>query len=318
MPRIFTITAATESIELAEGGGGEITFTAANSSGRPQRAMARLMPLGSTKGEWLSLGGEVERDFPTDGVHQFVANVAPPAGTPAGRYTFRLDVVSVRNPDVDFTEGPTVAFEVKPVKVNGKPFPWWIVAVVAGVVVVGVVAYLLLRPGNAVPDPAATPVAIEVNVEVPNVVRRPFNDAKTEIEGRQLTVERLAPAVATLEFTPEEVVRQDPAVGTKVKPGTVVKLSVAGPSVQVPRVVGATLLDALQRIGERELVIGAATGNQNERVQSVSPPPDTVVLKGSKVAIRMPGPPGPIDLRAVERIRVRDTRIFFPALTPRP
>jgi hypothetical protein len=164
MPRIFTITAATESISLDRGGRGEITFTAANSSGRPQRAIARLIPLGSTKDEWLSLGGEVERDFPIDGVHQFVAKVAPPPGTPAGRYTFRLDVVSVRNPDEDFAEGPTVGFEVKPVVENGRHFPWWIVAAAAGVVVLGVLGLLLLRgrkndvEGPSLPTVAVSPV----------------------------------------------------------------------------------------------------------------------------------------------------------------
>jgi hypothetical protein len=36
--------------------------------------------------------------------------VAAPPGAPAGKYQFRLDAISVINPDGDFTEGPAVDY----------------------------------------------------------------------------------------------------------------------------------------------------------------------------------------------------------------
>jgi hypothetical protein len=69
--------------------------------------------------------------------------------TPSG-YTFRLDAANVANPDDDYTQGPVVTFQVTPVAV--KSFPWWIVAVIGGVLLIVVLAvggYLYVSDNNA-------------------------------------------------------------------------------------------------------------------------------------------------------------------------
>jgi serine/threonine-protein kinase len=94
-----------------------------------------------------------------------VVQLKVPAGSPAGSYSFRLDAISEADPDEDFTEGPSVAFQV-PEPPKKKPFPWWIVIVAAAVVlliVIGIVVWLLVRDnGKATvpqvvgqPEPAA-------------------------------------------------------------------------------------------------------------------------------------------------------------------
>jgi hypothetical protein len=106
-------------------------------------------PRDAAKPEWFTVAGESVRDFAPNGAQQFVVQLKVPRGTAPGSYSFRLDAVSEENPDEDFTEGPSVAFDVKaPPPPGKKKFPWWILAVVGAVVlliVIGVVIWLLVR-----------------------------------------------------------------------------------------------------------------------------------------------------------------------------
>src|SRR5512147_3104174 len=124
MSRPFAITAAAETLELDANGRGEVSFTVSNSSGRPLRGQAKGKALDSTKQEWLSVAGETERDFSANATQQISVQVTVPAGTPPGKYTFRLDVASAANPDEDYTEGPVVSIEVKATEAPAKAFPW--------------------------------------------------------------------------------------------------------------------------------------------------------------------------------------------------
>jgi hypothetical protein len=163
MPGPFNVTAASDSLRLDAQRQGAITFTVSNASGRPRRGRARLVPGDPAQASWLKLEGEAERDFAADGTHQLTVRVAVPAEVPPGRFTFGLDVVSVENPDEEFTQGPKVAAEIPRVEVK-KPFPWWILAVAAGLLLVlGLTAWLLLRDKGPVdpevPDkPAGAPL----------------------------------------------------------------------------------------------------------------------------------------------------------------
>ena len=146
MPNPFSITAATETVRLDAQGRGSNTFTVSNISGRSRRGRARLIPAEPGQASWLSLDGEAERDFTADGTHQYTVRIAVPPGTPAGRHTFGLDVVSVENPDEEWSQGPKVAFEVPATAPPKKPFPWWIIAVILGLLLVGsLVVWLLTR-----------------------------------------------------------------------------------------------------------------------------------------------------------------------------
>lgn len=149
MAKVFAITASDDSVDLTSGPA-EVAFTVSNTSGGPIRGRARAMPLGSTQAEWLSVAGESERDFSKDGTHQFTVRIQAPPGTARGRYSFRLDVVSVHNPDEDFAEGQSVAFRVPASQQpDPGPFPWWIVAVAAGVILLigGIILWVVLSNG---------------------------------------------------------------------------------------------------------------------------------------------------------------------------
>ena len=156
MPRAFDITAATESANLSASGQGEIAFTVSNALRAPVRARATVMVAGQAKSEWATIAGDAERDFTPDGTQQFIVKIQTPPGTPPGRYTFHLLVSNVANPDEQYADGPTVSFVVPEVApVVKKPFPWWIVALVGGVLVIGggVTAILAGRGGPDLGDP---------------------------------------------------------------------------------------------------------------------------------------------------------------------
>jgi hypothetical protein len=148
----FSVTAARSSVSLDSSGAARASFTVTNTSA--QMLKGRLLTRASepAKEEWFLLDGESVRDFAPNASEQAAVQLNVPSGTPPGSYTFRLDAVSQINPDEDFTDGPSVAFEVAPPPEPKKRFPWWIVAVAGGVVlliVIGVVVFLLVRGGGS-------------------------------------------------------------------------------------------------------------------------------------------------------------------------
>jgi len=151
MPNPFSITAASDSIRLDAQGRGATTFTVSNRSGQARRGRARLAPSDAGQASWLSVDGEAERSFSPDGTQQYTVRVAPPPGAPVGRYTFGLDVVSVENPDEEWSQGPKVAFEVAASQPAKKPFPWWIVVAAGAVLLVGGLMAWLMSRGDGKP-----------------------------------------------------------------------------------------------------------------------------------------------------------------------
>jgi hypothetical protein len=184
MARVFSITAASSTITLDDKGHGEIAFTVANASGRPLRGRGILVPQDPSQKGWLTLAGEPERDFPAGGVLQFSVRVGAPAGSKPGNYTFRLDALSVQNPDEDYAQGATVAFTVREAK-KKKPFPWWIVAVAAVVLVAGgITTWLLLRK----PQPTSPQAPVTVPETKPQPTSNPTQaKADTLKSGQQLS-----------------------------------------------------------------------------------------------------------------------------------
>ena len=144
MPNPFAITVATNTVSLDSKRQGQTTFTVSNTTGRAIRGRAHVVAQPATAEPWVKLLGEAERDFASTGSQQYVVQIAVPPSAPAGDYTFRLDMVDVANPDENFGEGPTVRFVVATPAPVKKPFPWWIVAVVGGLVLVGVIIWLIV------------------------------------------------------------------------------------------------------------------------------------------------------------------------------
>lgn len=139
----FSITTPAASVELEQNRVGEVPFTVTNLTDQPLRARVRPVPGPSTPADWLSVEGELERDFEAGGARQFVVRVEPPLGVTAGAYTFRLDAIGIERPDDDFAEGPTCEVTVPPSVVHVTT-PRGYLATLAGALIGGVVGELIV------------------------------------------------------------------------------------------------------------------------------------------------------------------------------
>jgi hypothetical protein len=244
MANTFTITTAADKLQADNGGRATIVFTVTNATARPLRGIAKVKPLDNTQAGWLTIEGETERDFPAGGTHQFTvvfnkpkstsATAAPTAAPQSEKYRFRFDAISANNPDEDFTEGPVVTVEASGQKVAPpKPFPWWILILVAVLLIVGgIIAFLLVRnkggeplPPPPTPTPVVTPTAPPPEkVEVANVVGKTFAEAEKELANQKLKAEKVS--VSAPDKEADKVFQQEPVAVKLVDIGSVVKLSV--------------------------------------------------------------------------------------------
>ncbi len=208
MPSLFAITTAANSVPLDGSRKGQIVFTVSNTSVRAVRGRARIAPDGAAAATWFALADGAEREFTVNGTQQYTVQIAVPPTIAAGNYTVRLDMVGVDNPDEDFTQGPSVTFAV-PEPLPVKKFPWWIIAVIVGIVIVGVILAVVLSPKQ---------------VDVPTLVGSPLVAAQPTLESVGLKVNVIQ---ATAESAKVNVVlAQDPTGGAKVQSGSAVTLTV--------------------------------------------------------------------------------------------
>lgn len=271
MARVFTVTAALNSLVLDRHGRGEIAFTVSNASAKRVRGRAMLVPQAPSQKDWLTLSGASERDFPVGGVQQFTAQVAVPATGQEGNYTFRLDAFSVHNPDEDYTQGPTIAFSVVR-KQEAKRFPWWIVAVSGALLVIGVAAiYILGR-----------------SVKVPDVVGSDVATAGQTLQKAKLLAEE-ASRVLSQGKSQDAVLSQDPKAGQKVRSGSAIKLVVADAGTEVPDVLGYALKGAIGALQRANLQVDEKTRSKPNQPAGIvvdqDPKPGELVKLGTVVSI---------------------------------
>ena len=154
----FAVTTAGQKVSLDGQGGAQAQYTVTNTSSVQLRGRLLTVALGSASGEWFSIAGDAVREFGPSGVERALVQITIPEGTPPGTYSFRLDAVSEPDPDEDFTEGPSVSFDVAAPAAPKKKFPWWIVIAIGAVVVlmiIGVVVWLLTKGGGESSGPDA-------------------------------------------------------------------------------------------------------------------------------------------------------------------
>ena len=111
---VFTVTAPSVTVTLAENRMGEVPFTVTNVGNRKLRARAKIAPAPGAPADWFSVVGDSERDFEIGAARQFVVRIDPPLGAPAGTYAFRLDAVGIEHPDDEYSEGPSCQVTLPP------------------------------------------------------------------------------------------------------------------------------------------------------------------------------------------------------------
>lgn len=264
---------------------GKLSLTVRNVSDRLRTARISVTSTDGADKAWFAIEGApttnpqfLERDFEANSTQTIAVTVDVPAGGKEGTYSFRVRANSEADPDNDFTESPAVALTVPALKEEPpkKPFPWWIViaASVAGVVIIGLVIFLLTSGG---------PELVEVAGDTPAVAREKLIEAG---------------------FADEDItVENGPATGAE--PGTVVEALLAGggnrvtlvvdPGVTVRAPQNSPLETALANLiadGLDPLVARLAAENVTFfRVQTSNPANGTVVALGTEVNITTYVPP---------------------------
>ena len=135
----FSITVTTTTPELGVDRTGEVSFTVTNQSSGRIRGRAEIKPEDPAQASWLQITDTAERDFEPDGVQVFVVRIKVPTGAPGGTCKFQLNMRATLKGagEEQSVAGPSVSVSVPAsVTPKPKPFPWWIVAVAAGVVLV--------------------------------------------------------------------------------------------------------------------------------------------------------------------------------------
>src|SRR5262245_9284634 len=165
----FTVTAAGQRVNLGISGAAQASFTVTNTSTQTLKGRMMARPADTALPDWFSVLGESVRDFAPDEAEQVVVQLAVPPTAAPGEYSFRLDAVSAVDPDEDYTEGPSVAFDVEsqapPEKRKFPWVPWWVLAVIGGVlllIIIAVVVFLLVR-GHKTREISSGTGAIEAN-----------------------------------------------------------------------------------------------------------------------------------------------------------
>lgn len=148
MTSLFEITTSANTIDLDQSRSGAITFTVTNVSGRPLAALAMWDTSTPALLDWLTITGDTQHRFAANETHQYSAQINVPPGAPAGNYTFSLRVIEEENPDENVSDSPVVRLQVPELVQKEKGgFPLWILAVVAGVLLVILVSVVLWATG---------------------------------------------------------------------------------------------------------------------------------------------------------------------------
>ena len=220
MSNEFTITAASNSVQLSANRQGSAAYTVFNASGRPitGRAVLETAPKGEAHAAWLSVAGAGERPFVIGAAEQFTVNVNAPAGAAPGSYTFRLKMVDVANTDEGVTDGPTVTVVVPPPPPPRPKFPIWIIPIIVGVLVVVAIVVVLLSGSDAVTMPNvvglseadAEATLVASDLEIGSIQREPSDVIAADL------VARTEPEadVETEKSTPVSVFISDGALAT--------------------------------------------------------------------------------------------------------
>jgi beta-lactam-binding protein with PASTA domain len=158
--------------------------------------------------------------------------------------------------------------------------PWWL-AVVAPLVAVAAAAVLLLMPKQTV---------------VPDLKGKGLDHARALLVAADLRLSLPIEQVLDRAVPPGSIVQQTPAAQKKVKPGSIVLVSVAvrPAKISVPPVVGLPATTAAKALSSVGLQLGMVSPpNDNANIVSQIPSAGTQVAKGTPVEVFLP-PPSPV------------------------
>jgi hypothetical protein len=264
---------------LKPGGKATIVVTATNRMPRAVTARAQKVVVPPTFDAMVKPPPNPQRTFSQTGAtEQFPFTIEIPANAQAGSFTTRFDVVDVTNQDDNFGQSAALKVTIEAVAAPPPPPPpkkWWLwVAIAVGVVILGVVLYLIFRPKNNMPD----------------VTGMRFAAADSLLAAKKIhSVRRDTLSQDTTAWKADVVIRQDPKGGSKLKPDSnSVTLVVQSSFTVVPVLKRLPSSPAANKLGLAGLPAAAFSrcnndASFNELVFLVSPPEGTIVARNTTV-----------------------------------
>jgi beta-lactam-binding protein with PASTA domain len=266
-------------VKLDSSGRGKVQYTVKNVSPikRDARALVVSMPSapGAVEKGWVKVEPPTDKPIESGKSENYVVTIAVPPKSPPGSYSFRLETVLVSKTDEGDQSQP-LTFNVAAAP-PPPPFKWWIpVVAVIALIIIGVVVWLLLPKGVAVPDlKGQTPADAKQTLTAAGFVLDPEFDPNNDL----------------VESSPDlagKIAAQSPDAGAKAKKGSTVKVQIGSVSVTVPNVQGQPLEDASKALTQAGLLVGTVktlhtTDAAGGTVLSQSRPPGDKVKSNSAI-----------------------------------
>jgi beta-lactam-binding protein with PASTA domain len=257
MAKLFDISIpeGASNLKLDSQGRGSVHYTVKSLTRAPIDARGVLIPVPNapadpnhpvTKG-WVKIEGKPERHLDVNAEDAFTVTVAIPPKSPAGTYSYRLDVVSAARPD-EGDSSPVVTFKVD--VVEGPKTNWGLIAAVVAIVLVvgGVVGWLIMRKHGS---------------GMPNVVGMNITDATAALTKVNVRIQQPITTKVQAASDADKVLEQSVAPGTKIAPDSSIALTVGAQLVQVPNILGLSVADGQKKLSDAHLSLGKATNAAN-------------------------------------------------------
>lgn len=237
MNHSFSVSAATTQITVTAGEGkprtGIVSFVVTNTTGHELKGGIEIEPLDGAQPEWFTpvfvIGDKeipVNRMFAAGESCTVRVDIAIPAEIGTGSRRFRLDAYSVDEKEEDYTQGQDVLVTIDPNSAKPPPpFPYWIFAVIGGIV----------AAGGAI---ALATWMIPAKLAVPGVVNEPYKQAVDTLKRRGF-LDCLTPGVFPDDTADWIVENQNPPAGRKAARNSTVALTITA-GVDVPDIIDET------------------------------------------------------------------------------
>ena len=285
MAKLFQVTlpSGLSSVKLDSQGRATVQYTVKNVSARPIDGRAVLVSLPQTKPSsgcvekgWVKIDGKTDRHFDPDKEETFTIKIAVPPKSPAGTCTFRMDAVWVQQPDQG-DPGGAIAFTVAETP-PPPPFKWWLIPVIAVVLIaIGVGVWLAVRGGGH---------------KIPDLTGQTVPEADATLKAGGFALDSNVQTAESTAADSGKIVSQSPAPGQKASQGQTVQVTLGAQMVAVPQLIGHPYQEALGTLNDNHLTPGQTKNVQNANfaggvVVDQSPAPQQTVKAGTAVDLQV-------------------------------